>query len=591
MNKPKYKTETFIKKTKEIHGNRYDYSITEFKSTRDKISYICPKHGIITQRAGAHLLGQGCSKCAYDLRKNSSENFIKRAKEIHDSKRKEQNLPPYDYSKTKYTGSEDYVTVICPIHGEFKQLAHVHLSGSGCIKCGQITAANKNQRYSTSEFIKECKLIHDKKRVKQGLQPYNYSKTEYYGMEYYSTFICPIHGEFKQLALTHLQGSGCPKCANNRIKQKLSYSLKEWEQKGHEIHDKIRIKQGLGIYQYRALIEKENQKFLEIYCPECGENFIKNAALHLSQKQGCPICSNRLRASKFEIEFQNFLDSLNIKYKTNDRKILKGKELDIYIPEKQIAFELDGLHWHSDLFISDTSHLSKTNECEKQGIQLIHVFEDEWLYKQSIVESRIQQILGITKFKIPARKCYLRVLDTNEERSFFENNHLQGYIGSAICYGLFYHESSNNTDYLVSAMSFCKQRNNLGNKNQSNWELLRFCNLKSFCIIGGASKIFKHFINKFEPKIIISYADRRWSIKNEHTLYEQLGFKFDSFTKPSYFYIDNDKRINRFSLRKDIMVSKYNCNPELTEYECVKETFGYHRIYDCGNLKYIWEDS
>ena len=562
MNKPKYTTESFIQKAKEIHGTKYDYSITEFKSTKNKISYICPKHGIITQRAGAHLIGQGCSKCAYESRTNTTEIFIQRAKEIHDSKRKSQNLPLYDYSKTKYISAEDYVVIKCPIHGEFKQLAHVHLSGSGCVKCGQFVASIKNQRYSNKEFIKECKQIHDENRLKQYLPPYDYSKTEYYGMEYYSTFICPIHGEFKQFAISHLQGCGCPKCSNNRIKQKLSYSLKEWEQKGHEIHDKLRIKQGLGIYQYRSLFEKNNQKFLEIYCPECGEIFIKNAALHLSHKQGCPTCSSRLRASKFELEVQSFLDSLNIEYKTNDRKILGGKELDIYIPEKQLALELDGLHWHSDLFISESSHLHKTENCEKQGIQLIHIFEDEWLYKQNIVESIIQQILGMTKFKIPARKCYLRVLETYEERTFFESNHLQGYTDSSICYGLFYNEPSNNKDYLVSAMSFHKQLEN-------NWELLRFCTLKSFHVIGGASKLFKQFIKNFEPKIVVLCADRRWSIKNENILYEQLGFKFDSFTKPNYFYVNNDKR------------------EEKTEYECAQ----YPRIYDCGSIKYIWKST
>lgn len=572
-------TESFIKECKEIHDKRrlknnlpiYDYSKTKFTKTANFIIYNCSLHGDIRQRAMTHLLGhEGCKKCAKIINsgklKYTTETFIQRAKEIHDSKRKSQNLPLYDYSKTEYIGAEDYVVIKCPIHGEFKQLAHVHLSGSGCVKC-----ANSLRKVTKEQFIYFAKKWHDNYRAHYDLLPYNYNKLKFVDIHTKCKDIfCPHHGYFNMnFPSNHIYNahSGCPECGKiiKEIKA-LKYTNETFIQKAKEIHDSKRDKLKLPKYNYSKTKYIHSEEYVTIICPLHGE-FKQLAYSHITGKQsGCPQCANGYKSSKFELEVQSFLDLLNIKYKTNDRKILGGKELDIYIPEKQLALELDGLHWHSDLFISESSHLHKTENCEKQGIQLIHIFEDEWLYKQSIVESRIQQIFGMTKFKIPARKCYLRVLETNEEHTFFENNHLQGYTGSSICYGLFYNEPSNNKDYLVSAMSFHKQLEN------NNWELLRFCNLKNFRIIGGASKIFKQFIKKFEPKIVVSYADRRWSIKNENILYEQLSFKFDSFTKPNYFYVDNDKRINI-------------CNLKNTEYECAS----YPRIYDCGSIKYIWK--
>ena len=114
--------------------------------------------------------------------------------------------------------------------------------------------------------------------------------------------------------------------------------------------------------------------------------------------------------------------------------------------------------------------------------------------------------------------------------------------------------------------------------------MLRFCNILNTTVIGGASKLLKYFIKTYHPKQIISYADRRWSNGN---LYEKLGFKFCYNTKPNYFYIKSTggKRINRFSLRKDVLVRKYNCPIEKTEHEFCNE-LGYYRVYDCGSKKY-----
>ena len=135
-------------------------------------------------------------------------------------------------------------------------------------------------------------------------------------------------------------------------------------------------------------------------------------------------------------------------------------------------------------------------------------------------------------------------------------------------------------------MSFGFLRKNLGLKSiDGYYELLRFSNKQNITVVGGASKLFKHFIKLNNPNEVISYADRRWSIGN---LYEQLNFKFSHESEPNYFYIIGDERKNRFGFRKDLLISKYGCDPSDTEHNfCFNK--GWYRIYDCGTKVYKWK--
>lgn len=172
-------------------------------------------------------------------------------------------------------------------------------------------------------------------------------------------------------------------------------------------------------------------------------------------------------------------------------------------------------------------------------------------------------------------------MESKDERSFFVKNHLQEYAVSKICYGLYYQNT------LVACMSFGKQRLSLGGYSDKGWELYRYCSLLNTTVIGCASKLFKHFIKTFKPLQIISYADRSWSKDSEHILYRQLGFVFNSYTKPNYHIITGNIRSNRFNFRKSELIRKYGCTEQETEHEfCLKQ--GWYRIYNSGNLKYIW---
>ena len=252
------------------------------------------------------------------------------------------------------------------------------------------------------------------------------------------------------------------------------------------------------------------------------------------------------------------------------RSILPDLELDIYIPDYNLAIEYDGLYWHSEEYKIDTYHVNKTNLCEAKNIQLIHIFEDEWRDKQDIVKSRLSGLLNMNTV-IYARDCECREVSSQDAMKFLNENHLQGAIGSMYRYGLYYN------DKLVSLMTFGKSR-----FNETEFELLRFCNVLWTHIIGGASKLFTHFLRDHqEINEIISYADRRWS---RGQVYEKLGFTKDSISKPSYYYVIDNCRENRIHYQKHILVEQ-GYDSTKSEHDIMLER-GIYRIYDCGTLKY-----
>jgi hypothetical protein len=292
----------------------------------------------------------------------------------------------------------------------------------------------------------------------------------------------------------------------------------------------------------------------------------------------CVFCNpiNELRSFK-EKQICEFLDEIGISYIQNDRSILNGQEIDIFIPKHNIAIEFNGLFWHSDKFKDKNYHKSKSKECNKSNIRMIHIFEDEWDDKKEIVKSRLKTLLGLTSTRIFARNCEIKYVDTKTKTQFLNDNHIQGPVGSKFNIGL-YHESN-----LVSIMTFGKKRINLGFKESKTdeYELLRFCNVLDCVVVGGASKLLKRFILDHSPKEIISYADKRWSDGN---LYEKLKFDFIKETNPNYFYIVNKKRETRFKHRKDVLIDLgFDTNKSESE---IMEERGILKIYDCGNLLY-----
>jgi len=530
--------EDFLNEAKEVHGSKYDYSRVEYISNNTNIEIICPKHGSFNKKP-VHFINrkQGCPKCSIEnqikLQTKSLNQFITEAKEVHGDK--------YDYSKTKYEVNRKNVTIICPIHGEFEQTPSNHLRGKGCKYCGGTT------KMDTKLFIIKAKKVHGDK--------YDYSKTKYEISRKNVTIICPIHGEFEQAPNNHLsKGYGCPKCLGKVI------DTETFIKKAKEVHgDK---------YDYSKVKYIKQFSKIDVICPEHGQ--INITPYYHINSFGCKKCSNSL--SKIEKLMVNFVNELNIRYSENDRSLLNGKELDIYIPSHNVGIEFNGLYWHSELFVDKNYHLNKTELCEEKGVQLIHIFEDEWLNKQDIVKSRVKNILGVTDETIYARKCEIREVSTKEKTKFLNDNHIQGAVGSKINLGLYYNNE------LVSIMTFGKRPI----LNKSEYEMLRFCNKLNTNVVGGASRLFKSFIKRYNPNEIISYADRRWSMGN---MYEKLGFEFIENTEPNWFIINGKNREHRVKYQKHRLI-EMGFDENKTADQILFEN-DMNKIYDCGTKKYI----
>jgi hypothetical protein len=290
----------------------------------------------------------------------------------------------------------------------------------------------------------------------------------------------------------------------------------------------------------------------------------------------CGKCNNLNKGSMLENEVRKYIHSLGIITSDHNRIELSGKEIDIFVPEKRIGVEFNGLYWHNDLKCHKRYHIDKFNLALGNNIQLIQIFEDEWLHKIDIVKSRLAYLLGKNQKTIYARKCIIKEVHPTIASNFLNQNHIQGNAKSSIKLGLYYNNE------LVSLMTFSKPNLSKGQKKEDGfWELLRFCNLLNTSVVGGANRLLHHFVKTYLPVKILSFADKRWSLGK---LYQTLGFVKQKDSSINYWYIDRkeSKRIHRFSLRKN-----KNDNQDLTEYEN-RLAQGYLRIWDCGSSKWLW---
>ena len=270
-------TETFIKKAKKIHGNKYDYSKVKYVNSKTKVCIICPEHGEFWQTPSSHLNGHGCKKC-FDMGKRGKSRqhdinwFIEKAQKIHGDK--------YDYSKVEYKTISTKVCIICPKHGEFWQTPSLHIwSKNGCDKCGGTYKSN------TDEFIEKAKKIHGNK--------YDYSKVEYKGNKLKVCIICPDHGEFHQKPNGHLSGRGCPKCKSSHLEREIRLFLENnniiyEEQKTFEWL-KLKKQQYIDFYlpEYNIAIECQGEQHFKKSGWGKGNNGYKVISRDLNKNKLC----------------------------------------------------------------------------------------------------------------------------------------------------------------------------------------------------------------------------------------------------------------------------------------------------------------
>jgi hypothetical protein len=331
-------------------------------------------------------------------------------------------------------------------------------------------------------------------------------------------------------------------------------------------NEKVRL-ENYEIAKHQSYIKYVGKSISLFNCEECNLDFEINGDNFYSRLKNnvklCTICNpiGDQRSTK-ENDLYKFIQE---KYKGEIIQSYRdGLEIDIYLPESKLGFEFNGLYFHSDKFRNKEYHLEKMNYFKDKDIRIVNIWEDDWIFKKNIIESQIQNFLGLSE-KIYARKCTVKeITDIKIARDFLELNHIQGeYPNIKKAYGLFHEQS------LVSVMTFDHFE---GRKKMNNdeWNLSRFSNTLNLSVIGGASKLLSYFINSENPSRIISYADKDWS---QGKIYETLGFNKIHETKPDYKYIIEGKRKHKSGFKKSLTgISE-------SKLELPK-------IWDCGKIKF-----
>ena len=361
----------------------------------------------------------------------------------------------------------------------------------------------------------------------------------------------------------------------SRLIKQREESVNLWKNRGLDIeytdHETIIVKNGCPIH---GDIEMDYRTFRN----RTKEERINSSTL-------CPACNPIHSYSGAEVQIAKFLDSFGIFYIANDRKTIAPLELDFYIPDKNLAIEFNGIYFHNEEMKDKFYHQNKSQRCKEHGIQLIQIWEDDWINKKEIILSMLKMKLGLINNKIYARNCLVEHITSEQMREFLELNHVQGSVNAKYKYGLFKKDSHE----LVAVMTFGSMRRVLGvitKEARKKVELYRYCSKLNQRVIGGASKLLKFAEEELKKNgidLIITYAKCDWSVGN---LYKQLGFNQISCTQPNYKWVNSKGDVKpRYRCRKDQLI-KMGYNKMMTETE-IMHMRGYHRCWDSGNLKFL----
>jgi len=293
-------------------------------------------------------------------------------------------------------------------------------------------------------------------------------------------------------------------------------------------------------------------------------------------------CGCDKQRSQYEDQISDWLTSLGITIELNKPFYYEGTkrlqyEVDIYLPDYNIGIDFHGLYWHSDIFKNRSYHKQKYIYFKNKNINLMQIFENEWVLKEDIVKSIISNKLGLSE-RIYARNCKIQNIDSNTAKKFLEENHIQGSVNSSINIGIYYKDS------LVSVGTFGKYR---FDRSNSSWELVRFATKLNLSIIGGFQKLLKFFKNENNPESLISFVDVRYF---NGTSLNKSDFSFKEHTPPNYFYFHKNSPFTTFYNRIKFQKHKLcnilnNFDVTLSEYDNMINN-GYFRIFDAGNYKF-----
>lgn len=546
-----------------------DFSKTTYSTSTAKVIVRCPAHGEFKISPVSLLRGSGCPKCGVARRAATHVVSAKAAAE----RLAKRHGTSYTYDWGTYTKFTEKMKMICRLHGEFWQLPTDHERGFGCPACGRLRAAeatsealkgvpNIEARTTFDEFVAKAQKTHGNR--------YSYQAESYTKSTGFVTVICRKHGAFSVRGARHLAGLGCPGCSQQARRdaklKPLQLLLRDFAKVHGDRYDYSQVAENYGDSKTRVTIS----------CAKHGA-FSQIVNDHL-QGHGCPACGAEKITphSAGELEVAAFLKSTGLTVEGPTRRNLTFNELDIYLPEKNLAIEYDGLYWHGELNAKGPrSHIEKTEEVEALGGRLIHIFEDEWKQRPEAVKARLLSILGFSSGSGGARSFDVCKAPWHKAAEFLDIVHLQG-AGTPGRWNLTLERAGE----IHACMTVGKARYG----REAEYEILRFAAIGA--IAGGFSRLLKAWTAEVPAgTTLISYADRRWSQGN---VYRAAGFHFAGETRPGYWWCRGGSRYSRQRFQKHRLGDLLpNFDPGKTEVENM-HTNGYWRVWDCGVSRWLY---
>lgn len=459
--------EEFESKAQEIHNKKYLYH-QDFNGTKKPITITCQKHGDFMQTPKKHLEGQGCPKCAKErLTEQKQGNFSLFLTKFKDKFGFDNIFP---YISSEYISNKSYITVKCPKCGAIVKRTPNYLLTFGycCHKCSNINAISykdlverskclniepfdgeipikggkvtliceKHGKYQgrISSILKgrwKCKLCSmEKANSKHKL---SFKDVEKRVVERFNGQISLVQETFKDTmapmtmkcetcgnffertpncAMFAPLKHACPHCGALKTKELRTKSLEEFIKQAENVH-------GKGKYDYSETLYTRSTEKVKIKCNECGRSFEIEANSFLNG-HGCPY--HNCNSSIMEKEIADYINSLGFKVETNDRKLLGGMEIDIYLPTEKIAFEFNGIFWHDERNKPKDYHQGKSIKCIENGVRLVHIFENEWIKEKELWKWFIKCVLRVFPEPLSAFDCKSEQLSHHEGKSFLEAN-------------------------------------------------------------------------------------------------------------------------------------------------------------------------
>lgn len=555
----------------------------------------------------------------------TTEQFIANARAVHGDR--------YDYSKAVYETSKTPIEVICPEHGSFFPRPNNHVGlRSGCPQCAGCAPT------TLATFLARARAVHGDR--------YDYSRVAYIGVQKKVEIICPDHGPFLQLPMSHVAGRGCVVCGAQKSAGSNRLTAEKFIEKATAVHgdryDYSRVTLTSG-YDKVEIVCPDHGPFWQVAryhlggngCPACGgvarvlkDEFIRRAEVvhgnkydygltefrgmnykvsvrcrhhgdfltlpkdHVAKSAGCPVCAHEATTSVAETEISDFVKSLGFEAVRNDRRALDGFEVDILVPEKRLCLEYNGAYWHTDdRMPHPRMHEMKLARAEDNGYRLLYIWDFDWEKRRGLIEGQIRNALGCYSGKKQnARGALLSKVREVDARVFYANYHIQGCPHSAqLHYGLRLDGA------IIACMSFSRIGSRRSRLAADEWELIRFATRG--LVRGAASRLFTAFIKEHGPKVVVSFSDR------QHfggALYPRLGFAEDGRIAADYRVIHQPPsgRIWHKSAwqRKNIparlrelgLDDTFDPNTDPRTEREMQRAAGVYRIMDAGKIRWKW---